>query len=400
MGKFCFFLQALFLCFLFDAAAPALQAQESILASYERNFIRADLSAKLGVLRDAATDEKAGEFIGQLYDSVLRFSLQNADILRGDPDFTALTVFAVRGAGSAGYRPSVNTLWNVFTSFLDASVRVEVLEALSVLALGNSGLVENLIRFTAGQNDLFHAGISLDYVTLSACIAALGALQDSSAVPVLFSIMRTNHPHPIPAEAEAALGELPWDNGQYLVEVIRRNDYPDKLAAFNAAINNSTYNDAEKGTVAEAALEVGLDFFPGNGEGEKILEELRYEAVRLIRDLQWNQAEPLVIRHFYRVRQGYEDGAVDREQFLEAISCLGAMGTPEAARVLSLQLGYLNLQMEQKGEYDDPVILEAVNALGGLGDKVAFENLLTAANLSYPEHIQKAAREALVHLKW
>jgi HEAT repeat protein len=393
-------MQALFLCFLFNAAGPALRAQESILASYERNFIRADLSAKIGVLRDAATDDRAGEFIGQLYDSVLRFSLQNADILRGDPDFTALTVFAVRGAGAAGYRPSVNTLWNVFTSFLDASVRVEVLEALSVLALGNSGLVENLIRFTAGQNDLFHAGISLDYVTFSACIAALGALRDSSAVPVLFSIMRTNHPHPIPGEAEAALGELPWDNGQYLVEVIRRNDYPDKLAAFNAAISNSTYNDAERGTVAEAALEVCLDFFPGNGEGEKILEELRYEAVRFIRDLQWNQAEPLVIRHFYRVRQGYEDGAVDRERFLEAISCLGAMGTPEAARVLSLQLGYLNLQMEQKGEYDDPVILEAVNALGGLGDKVAFENLLIAANLSYPEHIQKAAREALVHLKW
>ncbi|MDR1411129.1 MAG: hypothetical protein LBI91_02850, partial [Spirochaetaceae bacterium] len=284
--------------------------------------------------------------------------------------------------------------------FLDASVRVEVLQALSVLALGNSGLVENLIRFTAGQNDLFHAGISPDYVTLSACIAALGALRDSAAVPVLFSIMRTNHPHPIPDEAEAALGELPWDNGQYLVEVIRRNDYPDKLAAFNAAIGNKTYNDAEKGTVAEAALEVGLDFFPGNGEGEKILEDLRYEAVRLIRDLQWNQAEPLVIRHFYQVRQGYEDETVDKEQFLEAISCLGAMGTPESARVLSLQLGYFNLRMEQKGEYDDPVILEAVNALGELGDKAAFENLMTTANLSYPEHIQKAAREALVHLKW
>jgi HEAT repeat protein len=379
---------------------PVLYAQESILAAYERNFIRADLSAKVEILRDAATDDRAEEFIGRLYDSVLRFSLQNADILRDDPDFIALTVFAARGAGTAGYKPGVNTLWNVFTSFLDASIRVEVLQALSVLGRGNRELVENLILFVSGQNDLFYAGISPDYVTLSACIAALGALKDSSAVPALFTLMRTNHPHPIPAEAEAAIEELPWDNGQYLVEVIRRNDYPDKLAAFNVGINNKTYNGAERGMVAGAALEAGLDFFPGNGEGEKILEELRYEAIRYIRDLKWNRAAPLAVRHFYRVRQDYEAGTVDKERFLEAISCLGAMGTPEAARVLSLQLGYFNLQMEQNGEYDDEIILEAIKALGELGDNVAFEHLITIGYLSYPEYIQNAAREAIVRLKW
>jgi HEAT repeat protein len=396
--RFRLVLPVFFFCF---TARPLLYAQESILAAYERNFIRADLPGKVEILRDAATDDRAEEFIGRLYDSVLRFSLQNADILRDDPDFIALTVLAARGAGTAGYKPSVNTLWNVFTSFLDASIRVEVLRALSVLARGNRGLVENLILFVSGQNDLFNAGINPDYVTLSACVAALGALKDSSAVPVLFTLMRTNHPNPIPAEAEAALEELPWDNGQYLIEVIRRNDYPDKLAAFKVGINNKTYDDTERGTVAEVALEVGLDFFPGNGEGEEMLKELRYEAVRYIRDLKWNRAAPLVIRHFYRVRQDYEAGTVDKERFLEAISCLGAMGTPEAAQALSLQLGYFNLKMEQHGEYDDSIILEAVNALGDLGDKIAFEHLMTIGyHLSYPEHIQNAAREAIVRLKW
>jgi HEAT repeat protein len=404
MKGFRFFLPVLLFFSIFTAAGPTagsvLYAQESILAAYERNFIRADLPTKAEILRDAATDDRAEEFIGRLYDSVLRFSLLNADILRDDPDFIALTVLAARGAGTAGYKPSVNTLWNVFTSFLDASIRVEVLQALSVLGRGNGGLVENLILFVSGQNDLFHAGINPDYVTLSACIAALGALKDSSAVPVLFTIMCTNHPPPISAEAEAAIEELPWDNGQYLIEVIRRNDYPDKLAAFNAGINNKTYNDAERGMVAEAALEVGLDFFPGNGEGEAILKELRYEAIRHIRDLKWNRAAAFVIRHFYLVRQDYEAETIDKERFLEAISCLGAMGTPEAAQVLSLQLGYFNLQMEQNGEYDDRIVLEAVNALGELGDNVAFEHLITIGYLSYPEHIQNAAREAIVRLKW
>jgi HEAT repeat protein len=395
--RFRFVLPVFLLCF---TMRPVLYAQESILAAYERHFIRADLPGKMEILRDAATDDRAEEFIGRLYDSALRFSLQNADILRDDPDFIALTVFAVRGAGTAGYKPCVNTLWNVFTSFLDASIRVEVLHSLSVLARGNRGLVENLILFVSAQNDLFNAGTSPDYVTLSACVAALGALGDSSAVPALFTLMRTGHPNPISAETETALEELPWDNGEYLIEVIRRNDYPDKLAAFKVGINNKTYSDAEKGTVAEAALEVGIDFFPGNGEGEEMLKELRYDAVRYIRNLQWSRAAPLVIRHFYQVRQDYDAGTVDKERFLEAISCLGAMGTPEAARVLSLQLGYFNLRMEQYGEYDDSIILEAVNALGNLGDKIAFEHLITIGYLSYPEYIQNAAREAIVRLKW
>jgi HEAT repeat protein len=396
--KFRLVLPVFLFCF---TARPGLYARESILAAYERNFIRADLPGKMEILRDAAADDRAEEFIGRLYDSVLRFSLQNADILWDDPDFIALTVLAVRGAGTAGYKPSVNTLWNVFTSFLDASIRVEVLRSLPVLAQGNSELVKNLIRFVFGQNDLFNAGISPDYIILSACVAALGALKDSSAFPVLFTLMRSGHPPPIPAEAEAALAELPWDDGRYFIELIRRGDYSDKLAALKVGINNRTYNDAQRGTVAEAALEAGLDFFPENGKDEEILDELRYEAVRYIRDLKWNHAAPLVIRHFYQVRQGYEDGIVDKERFLEAVSCLGAMGTPEAAQVLSLQLGYFNLRMEQRGDYDDSIILEAVNALGNLGDKVAFEHLMTIGyHLSYPEHIQNAAREAIVRLKW
>jgi HEAT repeat protein len=379
---------------------PLLFAQESILAAYERDFVRADPAVKAEILRDAAADERAGEFIGRLYDSALRFSLQNADMLRNDPDFIALTILAARGAGTAGYKPGVDTLWNTFTSFQETSIRVEVLRALSVLARGNGALVENLIRFVADQNDLFHAGTDPDYATLSACIAALGALNDSSAIPVLFTVMRFNYPDPIPAEAASVLERLPLDNEEYLIGVIRRSDYPDKLAAFNVGINSKIYTDAERGAVAEAALETGLDFFPGNGEGEKILEQMRYTAIRLIRDLQWNRAAPLVIRHFYRVRQGYGAGTAKKEQFLEAISCLGAMGSPEAARVLTLQLGYFNLQMEQQDEYDDSIVLEAVNALGDLGDKIAFEHLLNISYLSYPEHIQNAAKEALVRLKW
>jgi hypothetical protein len=63
-------------------------------------------------------------------------------------------------------------------------------------------------------------------------------------------------------------------------------------------------------------------------------------------------------------------------------------------------MGYINAQMERYGNFDDSITLEAVNALGRIGDKVAFDHLTYISYLPYPEQIQNAAKEALSRLKW
>jgi hypothetical protein len=100
------------------------------------------------------------------------------------------------------------------------------------------------------------------------------------------------------------------------------------------------------------------------------------------------------------VQKDYGDGLASREQLLEAITCMGAMGISDTAQVLALQLGFINSRMEQTGEYDDEILLAMVGVLGELGDKVAFDYLLYISYLPYPERIQSAAREALNHLTW
>jgi HEAT repeat protein len=108
----------------------------------------------------------------------------------------------------------------------------------------------------------------------------------------------------------------------------------------------------------------------------------------------------LGVRNFYRVQTDYAGGAAPREKFLEAIECLGAMGTSEAAQALALQLGFFNFQTEKNGDYDEAVILALINALGELGDKAAFDYLLYVGYLNYPDRIQASAREALNRLRW
>jgi hypothetical protein len=85
---------------------------------------------------------------------------------------------------------------------------------------------------------------------------------------------------------------------------------------------------------------------------------------------------------------------------MEAINCLGAMGNSESAQVLALQMGFINSQVEGGAEFDEDLIVALVQALGEIGDKIAFDHLLYIGYLDYPERIHAAAKDSLNRLKW
>jgi HEAT repeat protein len=393
---------------LFLVLGTALGSQESILNSYQRNFARASLSTKAGILLDAATDDRASEFIGQLYEYALNFSLQNAEILRGEPELLNLTVIAARGTGNCGYTRSINTLWNVFSGFRDSQIRIAVLEALAVLAGGNTPILENLNQFLANQNSLYRSNMDVDIPTISACIAALGALGEESSFSVLFAAIIAGYPEPLGAQAAEALEKLPGDTKANLTAILQKNPPVEKLAVFRAAISGRSMNDAEKGAFAQTALEIGMQkdtAVNGSGAALALLCSL---AVQTLRDLKWTRAAPAVVQYFYQIQSEYQENRTlqQRDLLLEAISCLSVMDSFDAAQALSLQLGYLNSQFERTGrsgtfgENDETLVLGVINALGQLGDKIAFDNLHYVAYLDYPERIKAAAREALNNLQW
>jgi HEAT repeat protein len=380
--------------------AGPLSAQEPILVSYERNFMRANLAAKEDILRDAATDEQAAGFIGPLYEYALGFSLQNVEILGDDPDMISLTVFAAREMGEAGYGNGVDMLRLIFSVYQDSVVRVAVLGSLAVLGKGNPVVAEELNQFLSTQHTRYRSGAAPDYPVLLACIKALGSLGEASSFPVLFTALGAGYPEAVVREAAAALNALRGDYQQFLAAVIQQDPPREKFIAFNAGAYNPALSDAQRGELAEKALEISLDLSPGDPEGAAAAVNMRYAAALVLRDLKWSRAAELLIRHFYRVQRDYGTGAASRDRFLESISCLGAMSSSEAAQVLALQLGYFNSQMERNGEYDEAVTLGVVRALGEIGDKIAFDYLLYISYLAYPETIKTAARDALNRLRW
>ena len=391
------FLSFLTFCFFFVwVPGGRLGAQENILASYHQNFIRASLSAKTSVLIDAAMDDRANEFIGELYEIALQYALANGHVLRDDPEMISLVTVAARGAGRAGNTDSVTSLWGLFRTFYDPHPRVEILGALSVLGRGNPWVITNLNRFLDEKNRAFRAGqnIAHAFPVLRACINALGTLGDESSFPYLFSAMTAGYPQVIVQDALRALDSLEAHFTDYLLGIIRNNPFPEKAVAFRIGAYNERLSISERAAISMTALEVSLNAHT------QIANSLRYDAVVVLTRLRWAAAAPLVIRNFHRVQADFLNGVAPRERLLEAIFCLAVMESPEAAQALTLQLSLINSRKENTGEFDEEITLAIINALGELGNQVAFDHLLYISFLNYPDRIQASAREALNRLRW
>jgi len=245
-------------------------------------------------------------------------------------------------------------------------------------------------------NQLFKKGESVDYTIVSACITALMKLGDSSSYPVLFSIICSDYPEVLTSESYGALELIPGNLQQFLLNVIERNPPDEKFAAFKAVINSGRLTIPERGQLAELALAQSLL----SNEENVDLSAMRYSAVLILTQLRWTRANTLAIRHYYRVQADYTQDIVSKERFIEAITCLGSVGNSDAALLLILQLGLINLRTENTGNYDAEITLAIVQALGLIGDNAAFNHLTSVTKLPYTEDIIDAAKEALARLKW
>jgi hypothetical protein len=374
------------------------QDENSLVLAYERNFARSSLVTKLELLKEAAS--KNDPSMGPLFDMALRFAIDNAGLLGPDPQLKDLALVSCVETGKSDYAKASDDLWALFQAMKDSDVRAAALSALGAVGVGDQHVAENLNSFLASQNSLYRSGLQPEYPALGACIEALGAIGDGSSFPVLFSAYVTGYSAELTAKAAKALGSIKGDYLGYLLRVIAQNPPLEKAAAFSAGMDNASFGDNDRGALAEASLSAALDATATSPVELQALRELRLASVREIKTLKWQRASPLVIRHFNLLQADYAKGLAAKSEFLEAISCLGSMGSTEAAQTLALYLQILNAQTEQGAPYDEGILLAVISSLGELGDKVAFDYLLQIGYLQYSDTVKRAAREALQKLKW
>ena len=383
--------------FLLVFLVPNVFCDSQALQMYMLRFSRADLAAKAQILEEAASDRAFSGHAGPLFEHGLQFILDNAALLKDDPDMVNLAVIVVNGLRNADYSQSADDLWKLFLEYPDSMISVEILVTLGKFGKGNRTIIDNINNYLLVENMFYRLGENVDYAIISACISAIMEMGDSSSYPALFAVMCTSYPEVIAFEAEGAFELIPGDTALFLLNVIENNPPNEKLTAFRVGINSKKLNLPDRGLLAELALEQGLAALDTDNAD---FADMRYEAALALTPLRWTRANALAIRHYYRVQTDFQRNVVTRDRFIEAINLLGAVGNSDAALVLGLHLGLINARVDRTGEFDEDITLAIVKSLGLIGDKDAFDHLLNISALSYGENIQAAAREAIGHLRW
>jgi len=389
---------ALFLVFFLLVSSLWAQEPQDLLRSFTRNFAIASLDVKMQIIQDAGNSDYFG--LGPLYRQAIDYVLDNFTLIDTDQRFRQLAVLAVDQLESAGYTEGKHSVWKLFDTDNDTGVRISCLNALGTLAQGDEEIITYMNLWLQNQNTVFQTGRVPDVYVISAAVRALGELGNQSSFPVLFTTMTVGYTDDISRSARENLFLLDGELKDSMIGILKEGDLAEKKPALEMSLETDRLSEKDKGEIAQFAMDVGLHTAAVDNPSRQIARDLRYIAARALAERKWASATDLAIEHFDTVLLEYDRGLTDKRRVVEAIDCLGAMGTHEAAVRLTQYLVLLNSYTERLQEFDNIIVLAVVENLGGLGDKSAFDDLLYAQYLSYSSEIKKAARDALENLKW
>lgn len=372
-------------------------ADSDALQAYIQDFYDGeDNAAKVNILQKALSDNAVNESAGELFEYALQYALADSVNAESYNDLNRIILASLYGLRKAKNAENLELLWRLFLEYPVPEVKSEIMIFLGSFGKENEIIIDNINNYLFDTNALYISGKSVDYLIISSSIAALMELDHVSSYPVLLDVLRAGYPEVIALEATGALDFMSGNLIMFLRDSIERGLPGEKLAALRAGIFSGRLSVAERGTLAELALELTLDA----GEEDVYLSAMRYLAVSILTELRWTKANDLAVRYYYMTMAEFQKNAGYKNRLIEAIVFLGAVGNSEAALALGLQLGLINTQRERTGYFDAGITLAIVQALGQIGDNAAYNYLLRASTLSYNENITSASREAMNRLKW
>ncbi|HQG40709.1 MAG TPA: hypothetical protein PLV76_07450, partial [Spirochaetales bacterium] len=210
------------------------QDADTVIETYKRNFARSSLGTKVELLKEAASYTNIN--MGPLYDTALQFVLDNAGILGNDALLREMTLFSVEMVKKYQYAPAASTVWKLFLTFRDSSIRVPILQTLAVIGKENQDVIASMNNFLNTQNTLFRAGEVIDMQVMDALLFALGKIGNKDSFNPIFTAYSLGYGESITKRAQAAIDSLGVDVGSMLNEIITRNQPVEKLAALKIGL--------------------------------------------------------------------------------------------------------------------------------------------------------------------
>ena len=386
----------------------AASASASQLPQYKIDYIKGNVLQKCDAIEKASL---AGD--NSLCLTALDFALSLPPELLDDTDITSLVTTAVNAlkpfsstdignADDSSTRESVSAkLAALFEAYNNEDVQLAVLNKLAdfpstaSVSLLNSYVMEQVQVFS--QKSAENTEMSL---VLKKAISLLGNVGNNTSFNLLFVADLLDVWPEYKEELRKSYAPLANNNEREILSILSAVSVEKKLEILEITSKNEKISQKICGEVAENALSESIYTIGEMKDVSPEQLELQMTSLQTLADMRWTRASKMATDYFKIARTEYEHDLLNPEQFSQIITNVATVASSETGQVLSRYLDFLNKSMEQNNAPVEAVVLSVINALGGLGDKTAFDYLLYVTYLDYPERVVLAARNALANLKW
>ena len=355
---------------------------------FKKKFIKGNITDKTAAVREASGQE--GIWLSQ---KAIDFVLENNDIIGTDRDMDGLAVAAVLslpndyvyGLSETEKTKVLEKFINLFEKF-SRSNTVQIAVQSKVLSLKDN---INTSPFTEVLNKFLQSStvLSSDSSLLKSVINSLGFIGNNISFSILYNNLNDKRYSAYYPEIEETIKKLIPVSMNEVLQIIHSHDAANTQRIFNLV------KDAEISTT-------NLCEISENILNDSPIISLKFDALVILNSHKWTRASNSVLTFFASAQNDFQNELITEEQFVSLIESLVNISPLDAVNPLIKYLGELNQQLEYNNSVAQNVVLAVINSLGAIGDKQAFDSLLSVTYLYYPEPFLSAARQALAGLRW
>ena len=356
---------------------------------YKKQFIKGNIADKTTAVREASGQD--GIWLSK---KAMEFVLENYSIIGTDRDIDGLAVAAVLSIPN-DYIYSLsendrNTMMNQFMELFEKFSRsntVQIAVQSKVLSLkdhiNTAAFTDVLNKFLQGSSVL-----SSDSSLLKSVINSLGFIGNNVSFSILYNDLNDKRYSGFFTDIEQSVKKLIPVSMNEVLQIVYSKDPANIQRIFNLVKQADNITSNNLCEISENIL------------NEAPLAEIQFEALSILNAHKWTRASASVLAFFTASQKNFQNSLITEEQFTGLINSLVNLSPLDAVTPLIKYLGELNQQQEHNNPVNQNVVLAVINSLGAIGDKSAFDSLLSVTYLNYPEPVLSAARQALAGLRW
>ena len=369
------------------------------LTENQAKFITGNLADKTSAVR-----KSSGLEAKDLSESGLDFIITYAPLLGANRELSALAIASALtvpndGSGDKEYAERITAkLVKVFELCDDDTIRIAVIEKLSNLSsVVNSKETVALLNTFLAEKEGSNAPAS---DVINSTIVSLGKIGDTESFKIIYRVWSRNLWDQYKTNINSALISLSAKSMGEVISIISTGTIEEIDVFFTLLAKSEKISKNFIAEIAENALLKTIHIAEEMPGSAAQTVHLQLESLKVVSENHWSKASQIVLRYFELAKDEYKKNILSAEDFISVIGNLKLLTSLETSAALSSYLADLNKSASAGVIPLESVVLSVISALGELGDKGAFDNLLYVTYLNYPESVIAAAREALQKLKW